>query len=157
MKTLVSVIVAFFMLSFCTASCSKDGNKTPAQNNSESNSNPSTTKMKITIGAAIFTATLYDNPNATAFKSKLPLAIDMKELNGNEKYFDLQSPLSRNESLGGNIKNGDLALYGTNTLVVFYKNFTTSYSYTKLGYVDNPTGLAAALGTGNRIVKFENN
>jgi len=52
---------------------------------------------------------------------------------------------------------GDLMLYGNNTLVLFYESFNSSYSYTKLGYVDNPTGLAAALGNGNVVVKFENN
>lgn len=48
-------------------------------------------------------------------------------------------------------------LYGNNTLVLFYKNFNTSYSYTKLGAIDNPAGLEAALGNGNVVVKFENN
>jgi hypothetical protein len=59
--------------------------------------------------------------------------------------------------VGGNIKEGDLTLYGNNTLVLFYKSFNTSHSYTKLGYVDNPAGLAAALGNGKVVVKFENN
>ena len=47
-------------------------------------------------------------------------------------------------------------MYGSSTLVLFYKTFSTSYSYTKLGRVDDPTGLAAALGNGNVIVSFEN-
>lgn len=46
-------------------------------------------------------------------------------------------------------------LYGNNTLVLFYESFDTSYSYTKLGYVDDPAGLDAALGNGNVVVKFE--
>lgn len=46
-------------------------------------------------------------------------------------------------------------LYGANTLVFFYKTFTTAYNYTKLGMVDDTTGLAAALGTGNVTVSFE--
>ena len=134
--------------------CSKDEN--PAQANTRDTSS-NTTKMKITIGSSVFTAVLYDNPSATAFKARLPLTISMTELNGNEKYYDFPSPLPTNALVGGNIKAGDLMLYGSNVLVLFYKNFNTSYSYTKLGYVDNPTGLAQALGTGNVIVKFENN
>ena len=79
----------------------------------------------------------------------------MTELNGNEKYFDLADNLPANASNPGTIQAGDLMLYGSNTLVLFYKSFTTSYNYTRLARVDNPSGLAAALGSGNITVKFE--
>ena len=163
MKSLITVIVVVFAFSFCAASCSKDEAATSVQNNenesavngNNNNDNTSTTKMKITIGTAVFTATLYDNPSATAFEAMLPLTIDMTELNGNEKYYNFSSTLFTNASVGGDIKAGDLMLYGNNVLVLFYKSFNTSYSYTKLGYIDNPNGLAAALGSGNVTVKFE--
>ncbi|MFC4142662.1 cyclophilin-like fold protein [Pedobacter mendelii] len=157
MKHLVTLFAILFTFSFCTASCSKDEEKTTSQNNGSENKNPSTTKMKITIGTAVFTATLHDNPSANAFKARFPLTLNMTELNNNEKYYDFSKSLPTNASVGGDIKVGDLTLYGDNTLVLFYKSFNTSYSYTRLGYVDNPTGLAAALGTGNVVVKFENN
>ena len=134
--------------------CSKDENPEQADTR---NTSSNTTTMKITIGSSVFTAVLYDNPSATAFKARLPLTLNMIELNDNEKYYDFPSPLPTNALAGGNIKVGDLTLYGNNVFVLFYKNFNTSYSYTKLGYVDNPTGLAQALGAGNVIVKFENN
>ena len=136
--------------------CSKDENPVQADTR-DTSSDTNTTKLKITIGSSVFTAVLYDNPSATAFKARLPLTLNMTELNGNEKYYDFPSALPTNASVGGDIKAGDLMLYGSNVLVLFYKNFNTSYSYTKLGYVDNPTGLAQALGAGNVIVKFENN
>ncbi|TDO23731.1 cyclophilin-like fold protein [Pedobacter duraquae] len=157
MKSLITLIAILLTFSCCTASCGKDEKTIAAQNNDVGNTNPLTSKMKITIGTAVFTATLYDNASANAFKAKLPLSINMTELNGNEKYYDLPNSLPTNSSVGGNIKVGDLTLYGNNTLVLFYKNFSTSYSYTKLGYVDNPIGLATALGNGNALVKFENN
>lgn len=150
----MKAIILVLMIGMQFNACSKDEN--PAQADTRDTSS-NTTKMKITIGSSVFTAVLYDNPSATAFKARLPLTINMTELNGNEKYYDFPSPLPTNALVGGNIKAGDLMLYGSNVLVLFYKNFNTSYSYTKLGYVDNPTGLAQALGTGNVIVKFENN
>jgi hypothetical protein len=112
-------------------------------------------KIKITIGTNSFTASLYNNASATAFKAKLSLAIDMKELNGNEKYFDLPNSLPANATNPSTIQTGDLMLFGSNTLVLFYKSFSTSYNYTRLGRINNPSGLAAALGPGNITVKFE--
>ncbi len=112
-------------------------------------------KIKITVNSQTFTATLLDNNSAKAFKEMLPLTINITELNGNEKYYDLPNSLPTNSSNTGTIKNGDLMLYGSKTLVLFYKTFSTSYSYTKLGSVDDVTGLASALGSGNVTVTFE--
>lgn len=118
-------------------------------------SNNDSIKLKITIGNNTFTATVNNNATATAFKAKLPLTIVMTELNGNEKYFDLPNNLPTNASNPGTIQTGDLMLYGSNTLVLFYKTFSTSYNYTLLGRVDSPSVLAAALGSGSITVKFE--
>jgi len=122
---------------------------------SKKNTNPTGSKMKIKIGNSTFGVTLYGNATVTAFKSLLPLTVNMIELNGNEKYADLPRDLPANASNPGTIRSGDLMLYGSSTLVVFYKTFPTSYSYTKLGHVDNVTGLPAALGSGNVTVTFE--
>ena len=124
---------------------------------SNMNTNTIDTKMKITIGSAVFTASLNSNATAKAFKEKLPLTINMKELNGNEKYFNLSNNLPANPTNPGTIHNGDLMLYGSGTLVLFYKSFETSYSYTSIGRIDNTAGLAAALGAGNVTVTFEVN
>ena len=112
-------------------------------------------KLKITIGTNTFTATLYKNASATAFKEKLPMTINMRELNGNEKYFDLPNNLPANASNPGTIQTGDLMLYGSSTVVLFYKTFLTSYSYTPLGRIDNTSGLTAALGSKDVKVTFE--
>ena len=144
-----------FTISFCTAGCSDNRETTQTQNHGNGTYILSTSKMKLTIGSRVFTATLYDNPSATAFKAMLPLTINMTELNGNEKYFDLPQNLTTMASNPKTIQNGDLMLYGSNTLVLFYKTFSTFYSYTKIGKVDNPEDLQKALGSGKVNVSFE--
>lgn len=146
--------MAFFAVSLIScASCSK--NATPVVNNSNDNTNPTGSKMKIKIRNSTFTATLYDNATATAFKSLLPLTVNMVELNDNEKYVDLPRGLPTAASNPGTIQNGDLMLYGSSTLVLFYKTFSTSYSYTWLGRIVDTAGLVAALGPGKVTVTYE--
>lgn len=152
MKHLFLMILIFMSVVISGASsCNNEDdninmeNKTPMANG----------KIKITVNSQTFTATLFDNNSAKAFKEMLPLTINMIELNGNEKYYDLPNSLPTNSSNPGTIKNGDLMLYGSKTLVLFYKTFSTSYNYTKLGYINDVTGLASALGSGNVTVIFE--
>ena len=81
----------------------------------------------------------------------------MNELNGNEKYHYLPERLPAHNERVRNIRSGDLMLYGSDCLVLFYESFPTSYSYTRLGYIENPEGLKEALGDGNVRVVFSIN
>lgn len=114
-----------------------------------------TPKIKITVGVNAFVASTYDNATAKAFIALLPISVTMNELNGNEKYYYLSGNLPNSPSNPSTIQNGDLMLYGSNCIVLFYETFNTSYSYTKIGTVDNPTELKAALGPNNPTVTFE--
>lgn len=123
---------------------------------SDTNNNPiKSNKIKIVVGTRTFTATLSDNATATAFKAFLPMTIAMNELNNNEKFYDLPKNLPTNASVPTSIQSGDLMMYGANTLVLFYKGFNTTYSYTKLGKIDDVSGLVAALGKSEMKVTFE--
>ena len=115
---------------------------------------PDMLKIEIIVGDKAFSATLYDNAAAKALMDMLPLTLDMSELNGNEKYYYLDTSLPTNASRPSGIKTGDIMLYGNSCLVLFYESFSTSYSYTPIGRIDDPAGLAAALGSGNVQVTF---
>ena len=112
-------------------------------------------KITIRIRDKAFAATLSDNATATAFKKLLPLSVTMTELNGNEKLFRLPGTMPAQASTPSAIQTGDLMLYGASTLVLFYKSFPTTYSYTTIGRIDNPAGLEAAVGSGSVAVTFE--
>ena len=115
---------------------------------------PEELRMWMTVGERRFAVTLTDSAAARAFAAQLPLTLDMSELNGNEKHAELPKALPAKASRPGTIRNGDLMLYGTDTLVVFYSTFDSSYSYTRLGRVDDPVGLAQALGRRGARVLF---
>ena len=110
--------------------------------------------MWMTVGERRFAVTLADNETARAFAALLPQTLVMREHNGNEKYASLPQALPTNASRAGTIHAGDLMLYGTDTLVVFYVTFNSSYQYTRLGRVDDPAGLAQALGRRSVQVVF---
>ena len=152
MKIISTIFVSLICIQLFA--CSKN-NEIGQTNNSINNSDTDTTKMKITIGSTVFTATLNNNATATAFKAMMPFTVNMGELNSNEKFYYFSTTLPTNASAGGNIQVGDLMLYGNNCLVLFYEGLNTTYSYTRLGKIDNTTGLVAALGTGSVTVKFE--
>ena len=115
----------------------------------------STGDLRVIVGNKIFTATLADNATAQAFRDLLPLTLNMSELNGNEKYNYLSTSLPRDASNPSTIHAGDIMLYGSSCVVLFYDTFNTTYSYTRIGFIDDPSQLAAALGTGSVTVRFE--
>lgn len=115
---------------------------------------PEEHRLQVTVNGQNFYGEIYDNETARAFASMLPMSINMQELNGNEKYHYFDSALPTNASRPEGIHTGDLMLYGNNCLVLFYEDFTTSYSYTPLGRLENPTGLAQVLGSGSAQITF---
>lgn len=111
--------------------------------------------LKITVGNKAFSAKLYDNQTAQALVERFPLTINMRELNGNEKYYYFSEALPAASEQPGEIRAGDIMLYGDNCLVVFYKTFSSSYRYTRIGYIEDAASFAQAVGDGNIKVDFD--
>ena len=125
-----------------------DANKSPE------NDDTMIPKITLAIGSHTFRATLADNATTRAFVKLLPLTLPMRELNGNEKYHDLSTSLPTDASAVQTIHAGDLKLYGSRCVVLFYKTFSSGYSYTTLGALDATEGLEAAVGAGDVEVTF---
>ena len=159
-KILLIVVIICLLLSFaaCPNVDSPSNGETPGgeQNSdgNQGNDDDGVTSMKITIGNKTFSATLYDTEAAKAFAKLLPLTLNMTELNGNEKYCDLSTTLPQKSERVGYINTGDIMLWGNDCIVLFYKSFSTPYSYTKIGKLDDVTGLAQAVGSGSVTVTF---
>ena len=147
-KILYQFLVIIIFLSLITG-CKKNTDNINELNNNDSSEVINT--MKAIINGSEYIINLEDNETTKSFINILPKELIMNELNGNEKYIYLDTTLPTNEFNPKKINAGDVMLYGNNCLVIFYKSFDTTYSYTKIGHIDNLDDL------GNRSisVKFE--
>lgn len=93
--------------------------------------------VKVFINDKEYKLNLYDNETSNSLVKLFPIEVTMKTLNENEVYVYLDNELPTNSSNPKTIHSGDVMLYGDNCLVIFYKTFNTSYSYTKIGHIDD--------------------
>ena len=121
--------------------------------NSEDNKDEENDEMKnidVIINNKSYKLVVEDNETVKEFLNLLPQEFSMEELNGNEKYVYMDYSLSTNSINPKHITAGDVMLYGSNCLVIFYKTFDTSYSYTKIGHIED----LPDLGNESVIVKL---
>ncbi len=111
--------------------------------------------IKISVNGYNLTATLEKNEAAKAFYElvKTGLTLKLTEYGGFEKVGQIGKTLPSSDKRI-NTKNGDLILYASNQLSLMYG--TNSWSYTRLGTIDNleEINLAAILGPGDVTVTF---
>ena len=150
-----SILIALLLLIIVGCNFTKEEINNQQKNNTNSNKSSSSNEVIKSVKAIInekeYIINLEDNETAKKFVEILPLELNMNELNGNEKYVNLDKTLPEKSANPGRINAGDVMLYGDDCLVIFYKSFDTTYSYTKIGHIDN----LPDLGNGNITVKFE--
>lgn len=95
--------------------------------------------MIIKIKSNKYKINLENNDTVKELVNKLPLELTMEELNGNEKYKYLDYSLPKHLQSINRIHKGDIMLFGDNCLVIFYKDFNTSYKYTRIGHIQDDT------------------
>lgn len=114
-----------------------------------------TETMQMKIGDKAYSVVLNENNTTKALRELLPMTVTMAEFNGNEKYYLLHNSLPSRPEHIGQIKSGDIMLFGDDCLVVFYKDFKITYSYTRIGHIENAADLEQTLGRGSVTITFE--
>lgn len=111
-------------------------------------------KMNVQIGSSTFTATLEDNAAVDSLMEMMknaPVIIQMSDYSGFEKVGPLGKslPTSNQQTTA---QAGDIVLYNGNQIVIFYGS--NSWSYTRLGKIDDLSGWKDALGSGDVTATF---
>ena len=143
-KNIILILLLIFITTGCSIKLQEKNNLSnntkenkQTKDNITNNANEVISSVKIEINKKVYTIDLENNETVDAFVNLLPKELTMNELNGNEKYIYLDEFLPTNASNPKHINIGDVMLYGNNCLVIFYKSFDTSYSYTKIGHIDD--------------------
>ena len=152
-KAFKIILVSFMLLYGCQKqesyqSSYKQTNQTQKEDNLME-------QRTLKINNQSFSIDLEDNETVQKFIELLPLTMDMQELNGNEKYYYMETSLPTNSEKVGYIEAGDIMLFGDNCLVLFYKSFSTPYSYTRIGHIENVENLETFVGHQNVTVTIE--
>ncbi len=113
------------------------------------------TTIQVIINGQEFEAELNDNEAARQFTEMLPIQLDMEDLHDNEKYFYFSDDFDTADEELKKIHAGDLLIYDSKCLVLFYESFETTYQYTPLGKISDTSGLKEALGTGTAAISFQ--
>ena len=142
---LAGELAAAMLLMGCAAASSA-----PAASSSETVSVEDTAmKMKIEVNGSPFTATLADNAAADALVDWVeegPVTLELSDYAGFEKVGPLGRSLPASDSQT-TTHAGDIVLYQGDQIVLFYGS--NSWSYTRLGHIDDLTGWEDALGGGD--------
>lgn len=159
----IKVICAVLFICMLTA-CGSTDSKENADSNLETDATETETtevetadmnnKMYIEIGDYTFTATLEDNKAVAELLAMIeegPVRLELEDYSGFEKVGPLGKNLTRCDKQT-TTESGDIVLYNGNNIVIFYGS--NSWSYTRIGKVDNLTDWEKALGTGDVTVNF---
>lgn len=111
-------------------------------------------RMTVQVNGRAFDAVLEENEAVRALIRLMedgPVTIGMEDYSGFEKVGPLGQSLPTSNSQT-TTQAGDIVLYNGNQIVIFYGS--NSWSYTRLGYIEDLTGWEEALGSGKATVIF---
>ena len=114
-------------------------------------------QMNVQVGDSTFTASLEENTAVDGLVEMMeqgPVTIRMRDYSGFEKVGSLGRSLPC-DNRQTTTRSGDIVLYQGNQIVMFYGS--NSWSYTRLGHIDDLTGWEEALGSGDITATFSLN
>lgn len=160
MKKIMVLILSAALICLCGCSVNDEisassGEISTSEPSENTGTNKNVSEIIVSLGGKEFEAVIFDCSCAEEFLSRLPLTLNMNELNGNEKYYKFSDSFSAEPEYSETIFAGDIMLYQRDCLVLFYETHNTSYSYTRMGYIKDAEGLKEAAGDGNITVTFE--
>ena len=172
---IIAATLCILMLSACAAqenrdigaseirdiSVSESSNTGTSENSDTSTSENNNTqedetemKMNVQIGDYTFTATLEQNQAVNELIDMMkegPVTIEMSDYSGFEKVGPLGKELTT-DNHQTTTTEGDIVLYNGNQIVIFYGS--NSWSYTRIGKIDDLTNWKKALGSGDVTAVF---
>lgn len=163
MKRICTLVIwiSVLMLSLSACGSQKDTNESlgkmeisDTEKNMEKKEEAGESQMIIELNGYEFKTELYDNETARALVEMLPMTLTMDEMNGNEKFYFMDESLPTDTQSIGTIQNGDIMLYGSDCLVLFFKTFDTSYTYTRIGHIEDAEAFSTVLDKGTVEVNF---
>lgn len=138
-----------------TATALLNLSKLPTTNDTNSGEDTAMVKeMNVQIGEYTFTAILEDVEAVQELVDMLqdgPLTVGMTDYSGFEKVGSLGRSLTASDE-PTTTEAGDIVLYNGDNIVIFYGS--NSWSYTRLGKIDDLTNWRTALGRGNVTAVF---
>lgn len=122
--------------------------------NSEATENIANMKINVRIGNTTFTAALEDNAatrELVEMMKQAPISINMSDYSGFEKVGSLGRSLTT-DNHQTTTSAGDIVLYNGNQIVMFYGS--NSWSYTRIGRIENLSGWQETLRNGDITAVF---
>jgi len=131
----VLIIVAFFMIASLASCDSRTNNKTNIITTTKTEEEENMNELILKIDGNLINVTWEDNTSVEDLKklANNGLTINMHEYGGFEQTGAIGSIISSNDS-SINVVPGDIVLYNSNQISVFYNN--SRWSYTRLGHIN---------------------
>lgn len=146
-------ILCLPLLLLTLSACGSNGEATETHYSSEEKEDiEMADKIKIQVGDYSFTATLENTEAARELVEMIeesPVVLELDDYSGFEKVGALGRSLTRSDKQT-TTESGDIVLYNGSNIVIFYGS--NSWSYTRLGRVDDLTNWEKALGSGSVMV-----